>query len=73
MERIRRFMINYPLLSIGMLVPVCLIVTIAIMSILIKYVFPIILAFWLSNIIYSAIVGKNTIQYYSKPFWFIRH
>ena len=66
-------MINYPLLSIGMLVPVCLIVTIAIMSILIKYVFPIILAFWLSSIIYSAIVGKKTIQYYSKPFWFIRH
>ncbi len=57
MEKIRRFMINYPLLSIGMLVPVCLIVTIAIMSILIKYVFPIILAFWLSSIIYSAIVG----------------
>jgi len=73
MERIRRFMINYPLLSIGMLVPVCLIVTIAIMSILIKYVFPIILAFWLSSIIYSAIVGKKTFQYYSKPFWFIRH
>ena len=73
MERIRKFMINYPLLSIGMLVPVCLIVTIAIMSILIKYVFPIILAFWLSSIIYSAIVGENTFQYYSKPFWFIRH
>ena len=66
-------MINYPLLSIGMLVPVCLIVTIAIMSILIKYVFPIILAFWLSSIIYSAIVGKKTFQYYYKPFWFIRH
>ena len=73
MVKIKRFMINYPLLSVGMLVPVCLIVIIGVMSILIKYVLPIILAFCLSSIIYNAIVGKNAIQYYSKPFWFIRH
>ena len=73
MQNIRNFMIKYPLLSIAILFPVCLIIITGVMSILIKVVLPIMLAFWLSSIIYASIIGKNPIQYYSKPFWFIRY
>ena len=73
MQNIRNFMIKYPLLSIAILFPVCLIIITGVMSILIKIVLPIILAFWLSSIIYASIIVKNPIQYYSKPFWFIRY
>ncbi|MEC9274142.1 MAG: hypothetical protein VX680_05600, partial [Candidatus Neomarinimicrobiota bacterium] len=66
-------MIKYPLLSIAILFPVCLIIITGVMSILIKIVLPIMLAFWLSSIIYASTIGKNPIQYYSKPFWFIRY
>ena len=73
MQNIRNFMINYPLLSTAMLFPVCLIIITGVMSILIKVVLPIMLAFWLSSIIYTSIIGKNPIKHYSKPFWFIRY
>jgi len=43
------------------------------MTILLKFVLPVVLAFWLSSVIYSTIIGKNTAEYYSKPFWFIRY
>ena len=73
MQSIRTFMINYPLLSIGILFPLCLLIITGIMTILLKFVLPVVLAFWLSSIIYSTIIGKNTTEYYSKPFWFIRY
>ena len=73
MQNIRNFMIKHPLLSIAILFPVCLIIITGVMSILIKIVLPIMLAFWLSSIIYASIIGKNPIQYDSKPFWFIRY
>ena len=73
MQNIRNFMIKYPLLSIAILFPFCLVIITGVMSILIKIVLPIILAFWLSSIIYTSIIGKNPFQYYSKPFWFIRY
>jgi hypothetical protein len=73
MQNIRNFMIKYPLLSIAMLFPICLIIITGVMSIIIKFVLPIVLAFWLSSIIYTSIIGKNSIKYYSKPLWFIRY
>ena len=73
MIKIRKFMINYPLLSIGILFPICLGIISGIMTILLKFVFPVLLAFWMSSVIYTLIIGKNPIQYYSRPFWFIRY
>ena len=66
-------MINYPLLAIGSLFPICLVIITGIMTILLKFVLPVILALWMSSTIYTLIIGKNPIQYYSKPFWFIRY
>ena len=73
MNNIRKFMIKYPLLSFAMLVPLCLIIINAVMTILLEFILPILLAFWLSSIIYTVILGKNPIQTFSRPFWFIRY
>ena len=73
MEKIRKFMIRFPLLSMLILFPICLIIITGIMSLLIKFVFPIILAFWLSSMVYTAILGKSVNEFYSRPFWFIRY
>ena len=73
MKNIRKLMINYPLLSIGILFPICLVIITGIMTILLKFVLPVILAFWMASLIYTSIIGKNPIQYYTKPFWFIRY
>ena len=42
-------------------------------SILINFVLPVILAFWLSGWVYTAIVGEKVQKYYQQPFWFIRY
>ena len=72
MLNIRRLIIDYPFLAIGILFPICLVIITGIMTILLKFVLPVILALWMSSTIYTLIIGKNPIQYYSKPFWFIR-
>jgi len=73
MENIQTFMINHPLLSMAMILPFSLIIVIGIFSILINFVLPVILAFWLSDWVYTAIVGEKVQKYYQQPFWFIRY
>jgi len=73
MENIQTFMINHPLLSMALILPFSLIIVIGIFSILINFVLPVILAFWLSGWAYTAIVGEKVQKYYQQPFWFIRY
>ena len=73
MNNIRKFMIKYPILSFAMLLPLSLIIINGVMTILLEFILPILLAFWLSSIIYTVILGKNPIQNFSRPFWFIRY
>ena len=73
MENIQPFMINHPLFSMAMIIPFSLIIVIGIFSILINFVLPVILAFWLSGWVYTAIIGEKVQKYYHQPFWFIRH
>jgi len=73
MENIQTFMINHPLISMAMILPFSLIIVIGIFSILINFVLPVILAFWLSDWVYTAIVGEKVQKYYQQPFWFIRY
>ena len=73
MENIQTFMINHPLLSMAIILPFSLIIVIGIFSILINFVLPVILAFWLSDWVYTAIVGEKVQKYYQQPFWFIRY
>jgi len=73
MENVQTFMINHPLLSMAMILPFSLIIVIGIFSILINFVLPVILAFWLSGWAYTAIVGEKVQKYYQQPLWFIRY
>ena len=73
MENIQKFMIKHPLSSMAMILPFSLIIVIGIFSILINFVLPVLLAFWLSSWVYTAIVGEKVQKYYQQPFWFIRY
>ena len=59
MENIQIFMINQPLLSMAMILPFSLFIVIGIFSILINFVLPVILSFWLSGWVYTAIIGEK--------------
>ena len=72
MGNIQTFMINQPLLSMAMILPFSLFIVIGIFSILINFVLPVILSFWLSGWVYTAIIGEKVQKYYQQPFWFIR-
>ena len=73
MKSIQTFMINHPLLSMAMILPFSLIIVICIFSILINFVLPVILSFWISGWVYTAIVGEKVQKYYQRPLWFIRY
>ena len=73
MENIQKFMVKHPLLSMAMILPFSIIIVIGIFSILINFVLPVILAFWLSGWVYTAIVGEKVQKYYQQPLWFIRY
>ena len=73
MENIQIFIINHPLLCMAMILPFSLIIVIGIFSMLVHFVLPVILAFWLSGWVYTAIIGEKVQKYYQQPFWFIRH
>ena len=67
MENIQKFMIKHPLSSMAMILPFSLIIVIGIFSILINFVLPVLLAFWLSGWVYTAIVGEKVQKYYPHP------
>ena len=73
MENIQIFMINHPLLCMAMILPFSLIIVIGIFSILVNFVLPVILAFWLSGWVYTAIIDEKVQKYYQQPSWFIRY
>ena len=73
MENIQKFMIKHPLLSMAMILPFSIIIVIGIFSILINFILPVILTFWLSGWVYTAIVGEKVQKYYQQPLWFIRY
>ena len=73
MENIQIFMITHPLLCMASILPFSLIIVIGIFSILINFVLPVLLAFWLSGWVYTAIVGEKVQKYYQQPFWFVRY
>ena len=58
MGNIQTFLINQPLLSMAMILPFSLFIVIGIFSILINFVLPVILSFWLSGWVYTAIIGE---------------
>lgn len=72
MQKLQKFMLSHPFISILVLMPFALVFVLAIFSLLINIILPTILAFWLAGWLYTTIVGRPVRRYYREPFWFTR-
>ena len=73
MNKLQRFMLKHPYISIGAIMPFALAFVLGVFSILLNIVLPILVSFWFAGWIYTAIVGRPINQYYQQPFWYIRY
>jgi len=72
MNTIRTLMLKHPLISILLILPFTLVITIAIFSFILKVLLPGMLALWMAGWVYSAIVGHHWRKNINEPFWFVR-
>tara|TARA_B100000470_G_scaffold91984_1_gene70948 strand:- start:537 stop:761 length:225 start_codon:yes stop_codon:yes gene_type:complete len=73
MEKLQKFMLNHPYISMAAIMPFMLVFVIGLFSILINIILPIMIAFWLAGWVYTAIVGRPIRQYYRQPFWYTHY
>jgi len=88
MEKLQKFMLKHPYISMAVILPFAMVFVLGVFSILINIILPAVIAFWLAgwNIIlpaviafwlagwiYTAIVGKPVRQYYRQPFWYTNY
>ena len=72
MLKIKKLMLNHPLISIILILPFSAVFVFAILELIINVVIPLAFALWLAGWIYSAIVGSSITKPINEPFWFIR-
>ncbi|MFL3013651.1 MAG: hypothetical protein ACJZ19_03670 [Candidatus Neomarinimicrobiota bacterium] len=72
MLKIKKLMLNHPLISIILILPFSAVFVFAILELIINVVIPLTFALWLAGWIYSAIVGSSITKPINEPFWFIR-
>ena len=65
-------MLEYPLLSIVVILPFSAVLVFAVLELIINVIVPFVFAVWVATWIYSAIVGSSMIRPIYEPFWFIR-
>lgn len=73
MEKIRKFMLNHPYISVAAILPFMLVFVMGVFSILINIILPTMIAFWLAGWVYTAIVGRPVQHYYRRPFWYVHY
>ena len=72
MNKLRSLMLEYPLLSIIVILPFSVVLVFAVLELIINVIVPFVFAVWVATWIYSAIVGSSMIRPIYEPFWFIR-
>ena len=72
MFKIKKLMLNHPMLSILLILPFSAIFVFAVLELIITIVIPIVFALWLAGWIYSTIVGSSITRSIYEPFWFFR-
>ena len=72
MNKLRSLMLEYPLLSIVVILPFSVVLVFAVLELIINVIVPFVFAVWVATWIYSAIVGSSMIRPIYEPFWFIR-
>ena len=65
-------MLEYPLLSIIVILPFSVVLVFAVLELIINVIVPFVFAVWVATWIYGAIVGSSITRSIYEPFWFIR-
>ena len=72
MFKIKKLMLNHPILSILLILPFSAVFVFAVLELIITVVIPLVFALWLAGWIYGTIVGSSITRSIHEPFWFIR-
>ena len=72
MNKLRILMLEYPILSIVMILPFSVVLVFAVLDLIINVIVPFVFAVWVATWIYGAIVGSSIIRPIYEPFWFVR-
>ena len=72
MNKLRILMLEYPILSIVMILPFSVVLVFAVLDLIINVIVPFVFAVWVATWIYGAIVGSSITRPIYEPFWFVR-
>jgi hypothetical protein len=72
MNNLKQLMLNYPTLSIILILPFSLMFVFALFGLIINVLLPFIFALWIANWVYGVIVGSSMIKPMYEPFWVVR-
>ena len=72
MDKIKKVLLNHPLLSMLLILPFSLLVVFAVLDLIINVVIPFVFAVWLAGWIYGCLVGESMRRSVYEPFWFIQ-
>ena len=65
-------MLNYPTLSIILILPFSLMFVFALFGLIINVLLPFVFALWIANWVYGVIVGSSMVKPMYEPFWVVR-
>jgi len=65
-------MLNYPTLSIILILPFSLMFVFALFGLIINVLLPFIFALWIANWVYGVIIGSSMVKPMYEPFWVVR-
>ena len=72
MNKLRILMLEYPILSIVIILPFSVVLVFAVLDLIINVIVPFVFAVWVATWIYGAIVGSSMTRPIYEPFWFVK-
>ena len=72
MNNLKQLMLNYPTLSIILILPFSLMFVFTLFGLIINVLLPFIFALWIANWVYGVIVGSSMVKPMYEPFWVVR-
>ena len=72
MNKLRILMLEYPILSIVIILPFSVVLVFAVLDLIINVIVPFVFAVWVATWIYGAIVGSSITRPIYEPCWFVR-
>ena len=72
MNNLKQLMLNYPTLSVILILPFSLMFVFALFGLIINVLLPFVFALWIANWVYGVIVGSSMVKPMYEPFWVVR-